>query len=239
MSSQAIAYYRTSSATNVGTDKDSLKRQKAAVTAYARARDITIVAEFYDVAVSGADPVEARPGFLDMLARIAGNGVRCVLVETANRFARDLIVQETGWRFLQDKGIELIAVDSPEAFVSDTPTAVLIRQILGAVSQFEKASLVAKLKAARGRKRKQTGKCEGRKGYAETHPAMVAEVGSLRRSGMTLQQIAAVLAGRQAVNGKGRAFAPTQIARMLTREDNRIGSRNRHQTAPCRLVEPS
>jgi DNA invertase Pin-like site-specific DNA recombinase len=146
---KAIAYYRTSSATNVGTDKDSLARQKAAVTAYARAHGIRIVDEFYDAAVSGADPIEARPGFLDMLARITGNGVRCILMESANRFARDLIVQETGWRFLQAKGIELIAVDSPEAFLADTPTAVLIRQILGAVSQFEKASLVAKLKVAR------------------------------------------------------------------------------------------
>ena len=41
-----------------------------------------------------------------MLTAIAGNGVRTVLVETANRFARDLIVQETGYRFLQAQGIE-------------------------------------------------------------------------------------------------------------------------------------
>ena len=108
---KAIAYYCTSSATNVGPDRDSLARQKAAVTAYAKAHSIRIVHEAYDAAVSGADPIEARPGFLDMLGRIAGNGVRCILVETANRFARDLIVQETGWRFLQAKGIELIAVE--------------------------------------------------------------------------------------------------------------------------------
>ena len=100
---KAIAYYRTSSATNVGADKDSLARQKAAVTAYAKANKITIVAEFYDAAVSGADPIEARPGFLDMLARITGNGVRSILVETANRFARDLVVQETGHRMLKDR----------------------------------------------------------------------------------------------------------------------------------------
>jgi hypothetical protein len=54
---KAIAYYRTSSATNVGADKDSLARQKAAVTAYAKANKIAIVAEFYDAAVSGADPI--------------------------------------------------------------------------------------------------------------------------------------------------------------------------------------
>jgi hypothetical protein len=61
---KAIAYYRTSSAANVGTDKDSLTRQKSAVTAYAKRHGIRVAYEFYDAAVSGADPIEARPGFL-------------------------------------------------------------------------------------------------------------------------------------------------------------------------------
>ena len=39
-----------------------------------------IVQEFYDEAVSGADPVHERPGFSAMLARIEGNGVRAILV---------------------------------------------------------------------------------------------------------------------------------------------------------------
>jgi DNA invertase Pin-like site-specific DNA recombinase len=213
--SMAIAYYRTSSAANVGTDKDSLKRQKAAVTAYAKARGIRIVDEFCDAAVNGADAIEARPGFAAMLARIAGNGVRCVLVEKADRFARDLAVQETGWSFLQAKGIDLVAVDSPEAFVSDTPTAVLIRQILDAVSQFEKASLVAKLKSACVRKRRETGKCEGRPGYADLQPGIVEQARELRRDGSTLQATCDQLAARGALNGKGKPFAPAQIARML------------------------
>ena len=41
---------------------------------------------------------------------------------------------------------------SPDAFLDDGPTATMVRQILGAVSQFEKAMLVAKLKGARERK---------------------------------------------------------------------------------------
>jgi DNA invertase Pin-like site-specific DNA recombinase len=44
---------------------------------------------------------------------------------------------------------------------------VLVRQVLGAIAQFEKASLVAKLKAARDRKTAQGIKCGGRKSYAE------------------------------------------------------------------------
>jgi DNA invertase Pin-like site-specific DNA recombinase len=49
----------------------------------------------------------------------------------------------------------------------------MIRQILGSVSQFEKAMLVAKLKGARDRKEVATGKCGGRKSYEERDPEMV------------------------------------------------------------------
>jgi hypothetical protein len=51
-----------------------------------------------------------------MLATIAGNGVRALIVETASRFARDLIVQETGFAYLRDLGIRLIGADDPDAF---------------------------------------------------------------------------------------------------------------------------
>jgi DNA invertase Pin-like site-specific DNA recombinase len=48
----------------------------------------------------------------------------------------------------------------------------VVRQVLGAIAQFEKASLVAKLKAARDRKRAAAGKCEGRKSWAEINPGL-------------------------------------------------------------------
>lgn len=50
----------------------------------------------------------------------------------------------------------------------------MIRQIFGSVSQFEKAMLVAKLKGACDRKTAATGKCGGRKSYAERNGEMVA-----------------------------------------------------------------
>jgi hypothetical protein len=62
----------------------------------------------------------------------------------------------------------LIAASAPMHFVEDTPTAVLARQVLGAVAEFEKTTLVAKLAAARRRKRIATGeKVDGRKSHAE------------------------------------------------------------------------
>src|SRR5712672_309623 len=48
------------------------------------------------------------PGLTAMLERIAGNGVRCILVESPDRFARDLIVQMTGHDFLKSLGVSLI-----------------------------------------------------------------------------------------------------------------------------------
>ena len=213
----AIAYYRTSSATNAGADKDSLNRQRAAVEAYAEANGIEIIDEEYDEAVSGADPVDARPGFQRMLQRIAGNGVRTVLVETANRFARDLIVQETGWRFLKAQGIDLVAVDSPAAFLDDTPTAVLIRQILGAVAQFEKASLVAKLAAAR----KRTGRIGGQTPLRVMRPEVVARARELRseQPELTLREIAESLANAGFVTSSGKRYGPSAVRRMLGQTD--------------------
>jgi hypothetical protein len=73
--------------------------------------------------------------------------VRTIIVETANRFARDLMVQEVGFAIPRNLGITLIAADSPASFLDDGPTSKLIRQILGAVAEFDKAMTVAKLKA--------------------------------------------------------------------------------------------
>jgi hypothetical protein len=70
-----------------------------------------------------------------------------------SRFARDLMVQLAGHDMLKAKGITLVAASAPTFFVEDTPTAVLVRQVLGAIAQFEKTALVAKLAAARRRSR--------------------------------------------------------------------------------------
>jgi resolvase-like protein len=55
----------------------------------------------YDAAVSSADAIDTRPGFAAMLKRVESNGVRTIIVETASRFARDLMVQEVGHAKLQ------------------------------------------------------------------------------------------------------------------------------------------
>ncbi len=217
----AVAYYRTSSAANVGEDKDSVKRQRAAVQAYARRKRLQIVAEHYDAAVSGADPIDQRPGFSALLERIRDNGVAVVLVEDPTRFARDLAVQLTGHALLRDMGVELVPANCPDHFREDTPTAVLVRQILGAVSQFEKAQLVRKLRVARDRKSEEAGRrVEGRKPVpSET----VAEAKRLaRRSPKTgkrrsYRATARALADRGHRGPSGKEYGPESVKRMLAR----------------------
>ena len=207
----ALAYLRTSSAANVGAGKDSDKRQRQAIEVFAAHAGYELPADawYYDAAVSGADHIDSRPGFAAMLERIENNGVRTIIVETANRFARDLMVQEVGYAKLRARGITLIAADSPNAFQDDTPTAKLVRQVLGAIAEFDKAMTVAKLRGARDRKRKAGGKCEGRKSLAELYPGVVREAKRLARANpkngerRSLRKIAAELAKI----GKGLAAA--------------------------------
>jgi hypothetical protein len=68
-----------------------------------------------------------------------------------------------------------------------------IRQVLGAVAEFDKAMTVAKLRGAHERKRRETGeKVEGRKSHAELRPEVVLEAKRLRRA--------------SPLNGKRRSF---------------------------------
>ena len=96
----------------------------------------------------------------------------------------------------------------------------MIRQVLGAVSQFEKAALVAKLRAARERKKPATGKCGGRKSYVERDAAMVALAKKLARYPVngrkrSLRDVAAELETAGHVAKGGKRFGAAAIARMV------------------------
>ena len=93
------------------------------------------------------------------------------------------MIQEAIIRDFKSRGFELIsAAEGPDVLAAD-PTRELIRQVFGAVAQYEKSMLVAKLKASRERIRTISGKCEGRKGYNDTEEgqAIVKRIHTLRR----------------------------------------------------------
>ena len=219
MKKTAVAYYRTSSAANVGADKDSERRQREAVAAYAKAARIDVVAEFYDAAVSGADPIDTRPGFAALLEYAGAHDVAMILVENASRFARDLAVQLAGHALLRERGIELVPVDAPTYFTDPSPTAEMVRQILGAVSQFEKANLVAKLRHAREHIRTTRGRCEGRKPVPAdvvAHARRLARKNPRTGVRRSLREISAELAALGFNGPSGKPYFPGSVRAMLT-----------------------
>jgi DNA invertase Pin-like site-specific DNA recombinase len=93
---------------------------------------------------------------------------------------------------------------------------VLIRQVLSAVAQFEKASLVAKLKGARDREKAQTGKCGGRETMLERNPLIVKRAKELaREKHRSLREIAAELEAQGFVTKSGKPFQRGVVQDML------------------------
>src|SRR5262249_45744581 len=197
---QAVGYIRTSSATNVGRDKDSERRQRFAIERFAKAAGYELVDWFNDPAVSGADPIESRPGFAALLDRVENNGVRVVLVEDASRFARDLIAQELGVLTLIKRGIRVITTSGDDLTDTTDPSRIMMWQIAGSFAEYEKRRLVRKLREAGER----SGRLGGRKSYAEPRPDTVALAKQLHTDGLSYRKIAAELAARGHVTGSGK-----------------------------------
>jgi hypothetical protein len=130
------------------------------------------------------------------------------------------MVQEVGHAKLAGARYRPGRGGQPRLVPDDTPTAKLVRQVLGAISEFDKAMTVAKLRGARERKRRDVGKCEGRKSHAELNPAMVALAKRLRRQKpeggrLSLRAIAAELEAQGYLNERGQRFAAASVKAML------------------------
>lgn len=213
----AVGYVRTSSATNVGSDRDSEPRQRRAIEGFAKRAGFELIAWFNDPAVSGADPIETRPGFSALLDRIEANGVRTVIVEDASRFARELVTQELGIIALIKRGMRVLTANGDDLTDSSDPSRKMMRQIAGSFAEYEKARLVGKLKAARDRKKAETGKCGGRKSYAEAKPELVALAKRLKRElpRPSLRDISDALYARGYVTPLGKPYSASAVQSML------------------------
>ena len=221
---KAVSYLRVSGKGQVS--GDGFPRQREAIARFARAAKYELVGEYRDEGVSGTRELDARDGLSDLLARIRSNGVRVVLVERADRLARDLIVGELILSQLRELAVKVVAADSGAELTAgdDDPTRTLIRQVLGAVSQFEKAVIVSKLKGARMRQRKITGRCEGRKpfGYYDGEAATLQRMRQLHRkprgsARLSFAAIAATLNAESRASRSGKPWAPESVRRILQR----------------------
>jgi DNA invertase Pin-like site-specific DNA recombinase len=176
---KAFAYLRVSGKGQV--QGDGFPRQETAIRDYAKANGIEVMKTYREKGVSGT--LEHRPALADMLMDLEenGHGVKTILIEKVDRLARDLMVQGAIIGDLRGKGFNLISVLEGDDLLSNDPTRTLVRQVLGAIAQYDKQMTVLKLRAARERKKARTGKCEGWKSLAEVAPEVLAELKRLRR----------------------------------------------------------
>jgi DNA invertase Pin-like site-specific DNA recombinase len=213
---KAFAYLRVSGKGQI--EGDGFVRQLEAVKAYAAAHDIRIVRIFREEGVSGTKDLENRPALGDLMTALHANGIKLVLIEKLDRLARDLMVQETLLGELQKAGFELIAVEEPD-LCKDDPTRVLLRQFMGALSQYEKTMIVRKLRGARIRMRKAVGRCEGAKPYG-TLPGeaeVVGRMNELRASGKGFDAIAITLNGEGIPPRRGTQWFGSAVNKILSR----------------------
>ena len=222
---KALAYLRVSSKGQI--NKDGFPRQRDTILKYAKANSLEIVSEYRDEGVSGTKELEHRQGLAALLDFIESNGIRIVLVERADRLARDLMVGEVILGQFRGLGVSVIAADSGVDLTAgdDNPTRTLIRQVLGAVSQFEKSVIVLKLRAARERIKRKTGRCEGRKpyGYYPGEDGIIKRIKELHRkphgeSRAGFQTIAKRLNKEKVPTRSGAKWSGVLIKSILTRK---------------------
>ena len=161
-----------------------------------------------------------------MISEILKDGVKVVIVEGLDRLAREYRIQETLLIYLASKDIALISARTEEnvtAAMLEDPMKKALIQIQGIFSELEKSMLVKKLRVARERVRKDTGKCEGQKGYSEIDPELVRLIRRLRRKikgvdkRRSFREIAEILNEQGKTNKHGGRFTAYSVAGIFKR----------------------
>jgi DNA invertase Pin-like site-specific DNA recombinase len=212
---KAFAYLRVSGKGQI--DGDGFPRQLAAVKAYAKAHAIRIVRVLREEGVTGTKETMDRPAWVELIAAMHGNGVRTVIIERLDRLARDLMVQEATVAGLQKHGFTLASVQEPDLMATD-PSRIAFRQIMGVFAQYEKTQIVIKLRAARTRKKAETGRCEGRKpfGDREGEQRTIDRMRALKTAGMSIRAITAKLNRDGVPTRAGGAWRDAVVGRILS-----------------------
>jgi site-specific DNA recombinase len=211
---KAFGYLRVSSEGQI--EGDGFTRQRSAIESYANTHGIEIVKFFEERGVSGTTEGDDRPAFQEMLIALLSNGTRNVLIERMDRIARDIVIQESILKDLIRRGFELISVSEPDLCSSD-PYRSAMRQMLGVFAELDRKTIVLKLRAARNRKKAQTGRCEGRKpfGHYDGESEIRTRILGLRVSGGNYENIAKALNGEGLKTRSGGQWYPATVRRIL------------------------
>lgn len=211
---KTFAYLRVSGKGQI--KGDGFSRQLQAIKAYAAAHDLKVVQVFKEEGVAGTIESMDRPAWAAMVTALHSDGVKTIIIEKLDRLARELMVQEATIADLRKAGFMLISVAEPDLMAND-PTRVMMRQILGAVAQYDKNQIVLKLRGARMRKRAAEGRCEGRKPFGRDsgEQATIERMQELRREGLAFDRIAERLNAEGVPTRTGKRWHGVVVNRIL------------------------
>jgi DNA invertase Pin-like site-specific DNA recombinase len=223
----------------VSTDRQAEKGlgldvQKQAIREWAKSHSHRVVAYLADEGVSGSNGIENRDALPQALGMVKSGAAQGVVVYRLDRLARDLVLQETLLAEIQRMGGQLFSTSPAESdYLTDDaadPSRTMIRQILGAVSQYERAMVRLRLSAGRRRKAEIGGYAFGSPRYgvkAEAgvlvedpdEAAAVARIRELRAEGCSLREIAAVLTSEGFKPKRSAVWHPESLRRIVARLD--------------------
>ncbi len=140
MNNKAFSYLRVSGKGQI--DGDGFTRQRECIQNYCFSGNIEIEREFEERGVSGTKDAFEREALPELFEAIKNSEVRLVLCERADRIARDLMVSEILLGEFRKLGVKVVSCECGTELTCDSedPTKTLIRQVLGAISQWGKVS---------------------------------------------------------------------------------------------------
>ena len=121
-----------------------LAAQRRAITTQAKTLGLPVAAMHTDDGVSGGASIDRRPALLDALTDLRP-GDRLVVAKR-DRLGRDVLL--VGWidKEARRRGAEILSADG--AGNGNSPTDRLMRQIVDAFAEYERAVIAARIKAA-------------------------------------------------------------------------------------------
>lgn len=145
---RVIGYLRVSSAGQV--DAWGLDRQEAAIRTWSRTSGHRIVAWHRDEGVSGTVEAVDRPGLAAAIDEL-GAAADGIVVADLDRLARKLTVQEAALAVIWRAGGRVFTATSGEVLQEDPddPARTLVRQVMGAVIEYEKRQAVKRMRDGR------------------------------------------------------------------------------------------
>lgn len=229
---------RIASYLRVSTDRQAeeglgLDVQAAACQKWAKASGHRIVAAYRDEGISGSNGLDTRIGLTDALTALRDGQVAGIVVYRLDRLARDLVLQESLLAEIRRLGGELFTTSAAEAGYladdPDDPSRRLIRQVLGAVNEYERSMIALRLRSGRRAKAERGGFAYGSPalGYraeggelvdVADEQTTVARIVELHGAGASLRTICDTLTaeGRQTKRGS-TAWHPQTVARIIRR----------------------